>query len=109
MRVLSGLRRRTQRRRAVKSAHHIDPLHRHPCAAQQSFRQLTRRCGDREHRAVMVTVGVDIQQADAGCGPARERSADRGDRALVAPLGDIRYGEQDRRRHRRHEASVDGP
>ncbi len=65
----------------------------------------------------MVSVGVDVEQAGlrvraarrcegAACARGRtgvrlrdERVADARDRLRVAPLGDVRDGEQDRRSH----------
>ena len=45
---------------------------------------------EREHRTVVISIGVNIEQARGSGG--RERSANRVDRRLSATLGDVRHG-----------------
>src|ERR1039458_6315268 len=49
----------------VGVAHHVDALDRHPGAPEERIRQIARTPGEREHRAVVVLVGVLVQQAHA--------------------------------------------
>ena len=65
----------------------VDALDRHARAGEQSAGQRILGAGKREHRAVVVRVGVDVEQA---CGSGgRERLGDRLDCRLSATLGDV--------------------
>ena len=70
----------------------VDGLQRAPRTGEDRGRDLTGRAGERKHRAVVVRIEVDVDRARA------ERGADRVDRRLVAPLGEVGDGEQ-RGRH----------
>ena len=65
----------------------VDALNGHPRAGEQGARQRTLSAREREHRAVMVGIGVDVEQARGPSG--RERLGDRLDRRLSAALGDV--------------------
>jgi hypothetical protein len=69
---------------------HVDPLDRHPGAREESIRQLALLARERKHRAVVVGVGVDVQQATP---PVRgKRPRDRVDRRLHTTLRDVGDG-----------------
>src|ERR1035437_5172160 len=63
----------------------VDPnlVQRHGGAVGDPSRQRSGRPGKREHAAVVVRVGVDVEQWGA------ERSSDRVDGVTAAPLGDV--------------------
>jgi hypothetical protein len=42
--------------------HHVDPRDRLRATPQQGACKLTRRSSEREHRAMMISIGVDIQK-----------------------------------------------
>jgi hypothetical protein len=113
---------------AVGAGHHVDALDCHARAAQERVGKRGRGPGEREHRAMVVGVGVDVQQADGARAPgqscharlarrharlarrpiglAGERRADRRDGVRVAPLRDVRDGQKRRRLLRRaHDAT----
>ena len=95
VRMLAGVRGA-----ATGAGHHVDALDRHARAAQQRVHELVGAPGEREHRAVVVGIGVDVQHARPVRSLARERGGDHGDRVLVAPLRDVRHRQQDRWAHR---------
>ena len=63
-------------------------------AGDERADDLLRVAGERVHAAVMVGIGVDVEQPRAG---RAERLADRGDDGRVASLGDVRDRQQERR------------
>ena len=69
----------------------VDPLDRLARAFQQRQVQRARLAREREHGAVVVGVGVDVEQPRAA---GDERGADRVERRDVAALGDVGDGEQ---------------
>jgi hypothetical protein len=73
--------------RLIAAVPHVDPPHRHPRAREQGGGQLALDAGEREHRAVVVRVGMDIQQARGT--PGGERLCDRLDRPRFTTLGDV--------------------
>ncbi len=66
----------------------VDGCGRHVRGRGHGRRERTGRAGDREHRAVMVGIGVDVQHREA------ERGRDRLDGGAVAPLRDVRDGQE---------------
>ena len=69
------------RRRSIRSRAH-------PTPATQPVDQLRLRADEREDGAVVVRVGVDVQQPGAR---ARQSRADRVDRPAVASFGEVRH------------------
>ncbi len=65
----------------------IDALNGHLRPGEQGARQRALGAGEREHRAVMIGIGVDVEQTRGSSG--RERSADRVNCRLSTTLGDI--------------------
>jgi len=63
-------------------ADHVNPLHRDPCTAQQSVRELARMPRQRVDGAVMIRIGVHVEHSRA----TRKRIAHGGDRPLLAAL-----------------------
>ena len=66
----------------------LDPAHRLGGAANDGIGQRSRLAGERVGAAVVVGIGVDVEQAVA------ERGRDRGDRGLIAALGDVGIGQE---------------
>ena len=75
----------------------VDALDRLARALQQREVQRARLAREREHRAMVVGVRVDVEQARAA---GDERGADRVERRGVAALGDVGDREQQRLTHR---------
>jgi len=74
----------------------VDARQHHARARDERAREHARGCGEREHRTVVVGVGVAVQHARAAGG---EGGADRVEHLLVAAFGDVGHREQ-------HAASV---
>jgi hypothetical protein len=87
---------RPDRRVGAGVARHVDRLQRLLGAGDERLAQGARRAGEREDAAVVVGVGVAVEQGDA----AAERLLHRGEAIVVAPLGDVGNREQDRHRLR---------
>ena len=66
----------------------VDLLHCLSSAVEDRVGQLTLRPRQREHRAVVVGIGVDVEQ------PGVEGGRHPLDRPPVAALGDVRYRQQ---------------
>ena len=95
---------------AVGGPHHVHALDRCARATQHRLRDVRAGRREREHRAVVIGVRVNVQQAhprraaDARCArrwraliravEPDERSPDRRDRPRVAALGNVGHGEQ---------------
>ena len=65
----------------------VDAFNGYPPTGKQSSRQRALRAREREHRAVMVGIGVDVEQARGSSG--RKCVGDRLDRRLSATLGHV--------------------
>ncbi len=72
----------------------VDPLKAGCHASEQALDELALGRGQRDHRAVVVGVGVDVEHARRGKGVS-----DRLHGRAVAPLAEVRHGEQLRTRH----------
>ena len=68
----------------------VDELDRARRARDERLDQLSVVAREREDRAVVVRVGVDVEERRS----RRERPPDLGDRRAVAPLGHVRHGLQ---------------
>ena len=66
----------------------LDPPHRFGGTAHDVARQLSRATGEGEGAAVMVRIGVDVEESVA------ERPRDRVDGRLIAALGDVGIGQK---------------
>ena len=64
----------------------VDPLARARHSGDERLDELRLAAGEREDGAVVIGVGVDVEQPGAG----RQRPAERVDRPAVAPLGEVR-------------------
>ena len=69
----------------------VDPRHRGARALDERIGQDARRRGERVDRAMVVAVGVRVEQPRPA---AQVRGADGGDRCEVTTLGDVGDGEQ---------------
>ena len=69
---------------------HVDLLHRHPRSGSEQLIEVAGHPGEGEHGAVVLRVGVAVEQSPTGV----QRSTDRGDRRRVAALGEVGDGEQ---------------
>jgi hypothetical protein len=78
-------------RMAAARRRQVDPLGRRPAPAASAGASSPGPAGEREHAAVVVGVAVGVEQARTGRGEGR---ADGLDGRGVAPLGDVRDGEQ---------------
>src|SRR5437763_14037821 len=79
----------------------VDRLDCPACAAQDRVRERAGLCGNREHAAIVVQVGMYVQQGRV------ERSGDALDHLEISTLGDVRGGEE--RRHIRCSPSTKRP
>ncbi len=70
---------------APSCAPQVDPLDRDVDAGDERVAELVLGADEREHRAVVVGVGVDVEQPRV----RRQRVADRVDRRLVAPFAEV--------------------
>jgi hypothetical protein len=77
-----------------RAAHDVDALDGNPRPREHGYRELALRARQREHRAVVVAVGVDIEQPYGRRGG--KGMSDRVDDATVTPLGRVGHGEQGR-------------
>jgi hypothetical protein len=88
----------------------VDPVQRDPRPLDERLMQLARRAREREHGAVVVGVGVDVEDAGA---VVAEGGGDRVEHGVVAALGDVGDGQQQRvsppRRSRRSATASPGP
>ena len=80
----------------------IDPLDGHRDSCEQRVGQLRLAADEREDRAVVIGVGMDVQQA----GMRIERGADRIDRRLVATFAEV--GNRLERQHSSYSRSREG-
>ena len=66
----------------------VDPLARNRHRRHKRLDQLAVLAHEREDRAVVIDVGMDVEQPCVG----PDRVPDRGDRRAVAALGEVRHG-----------------
>ena len=65
----------------------VDPLRRHVDAGEQCVRELVLGADEREHGAVVILVGMHVEEASSRA----DRVADRRDRRTVATLAEVRH------------------
>ena len=66
----------------------VDPLTRNGNRGEQRGDELVLHADQREHRAVVIRVAVDVEQARV----RNDRGSDRVDRPAVAPFREVRHG-----------------
>ena len=84
-------------------ARDVDPLDRRPGEVQERRRQLALRRREREHGAVVVGIGVQVEEARR-----RQRALDRLERGEVPALAHVGHGHQQRRLCHRVQRYADG-
>ena len=75
----------------------VDSGNRRAGEADEPFRDLTLPAGQREHRPVVIRIGVQVEEAGRP-----DRALDRGEGLEIPPLTHVRHSHQERRvSHRR--------